>query len=47
MVLKSDHEELSADAARGGETPHVARYVLMFSVTLVVMAFAVLLIVWG
>jgi|GWRWMinimDraft_10_1066017.scaffolds.fasta_scaffold223096_1 hypothetical protein len=47
MVMKSDHEEVETNAARGGDTPHVARYVLMFSTSLVVIAFAVLLIIWG
>jgi hypothetical protein len=44
---EQDHTEVEATAARGGETPHVARYVLMFSVALVVAAFAVLLIIWS
>lgn len=45
--MNSDHEEVQTDAARGGETPHVTRYVLMFSIALVVAAFAVLLIIWS
>ncbi len=40
------HEELKADEARGGETPHIARYVLLFSTALVVFAFAILLMIW-
>jgi len=47
MAINSDHEELPAEAARGGETPHVTRYVLMFSVALVVAIFAVLLVIWS
>ena len=47
MVMNSDHEELETNAARGGDTPHVARYVLMFSTALVVTAFAIMLIIWG
>lgn len=47
MAEDSDHEEVRPDAARAGETPHVTRYVLMFSIALIVAAFAVLLVVWS
>ena len=36
--------KVSAEEARGGETPHVTRYVLGISLTLVVVLFAALLL---
>ncbi|WP_188445719.1 hypothetical protein [Sphingomonas psychrolutea] len=36
--------KITAEEARGGETPHVTRYVLGISLALVVVIFAVLLI---
>ena len=45
--MDQDHEKLSTDRARAGETPHITRYVLMFSTALVVAIFAVLLLLWA
>ena len=43
---RADNEriEVTAQDARGGETPHVTRYVLGISLTLVVILFAALLV---
>ena len=43
-MADKDQIEVTAQEARGGETPHVTRYVLGISLTLVVVLFAVLLI---
>jgi hypothetical protein len=41
-----DHELLKTNEARGGATPHVARYVLMFSLIAIIVAFGVLLFIF-
>lgn len=38
--------EVTTEEARGGETPHVTRYVLGISLTLVVVLFAALLLLY-
>ena len=43
--MDEQHEEVTKTEARGGETPHVARYVLLISVALIVIAFGVMLFV--
>ena len=45
--MDKDHEKLSTESARAGETPHITRYVLLFSTVLVVAVFAVLLLIWA
>ncbi len=47
MATEQDHETLSKEQARAGETPRVTRYVLMISITLVVLIFAALLMLWS
>jgi hypothetical protein len=39
-------EHLTTTEARGSSTPHVTRYVLGWSLALVVAIFAILLLVW-
>lgn len=41
-----DHEQLKTNEARGGATPHVARYVLLFSLIAIIVSFAVLLFIF-
>lgn len=40
------HEQVTQDEARAGQTPGVARYVLVISTLLAVLIFAALLIIW-
>ena len=42
-----NQERLTATEARAGATPHVARYVLVISLVLLVVAFAALLMIWA
>lgn len=42
-----NHERLTTTEARAGATPHVARYVLVISLVLLVVAFAALLMIWA
>jgi hypothetical protein len=43
-----EHQErLNTTEARAGATPHVARYVLVISLVLLVVAFAALLMIWA
>lgn len=42
-----NQERLNATEARAGATPHVARYVLVISLVLLVVAFAALLMIWA
>jgi len=39
-------EHLSTTDARAGSTPHMTRYVLVWGLLLVIVAFAILLFVW-
>ncbi len=41
--MDEQHEEVAKQEARAGETPHVARYVLLVSVILIVIAFGIML----
>lgn len=41
------HEQLRTNEARAGATPHVARYVLLISLILLVVAFAALMLIWA
>ncbi|MGB3722489.1 MAG: hypothetical protein WA979_06680 [Pacificimonas sp.] len=41
--MDEQHEEVAKQEARAGETPHIARYVLLISVVLIVIAFGVML----
>jgi hypothetical protein len=43
---QGDEMHLSRTEARAGDTPHIARYVLMISMSLVVILFAALLLFW-
>jgi hypothetical protein len=47
METDNPHEELQTERARAGETPHIARYILMFSTAAVVVVFVAMLIIWG
>jgi hypothetical protein len=46
-AMEQDHETLRTNQARAGETPHIVRYILLFSVTMVVVIFAALLFFWS
>ena len=39
-------EHLSTTDARAGSTPHMTRYILIWGLLLVIVAFAILLFVW-
>ncbi len=43
MVDENDKVELNTNEARAGSTPHMTRYILAFSLVLIVVAFAALL----
>lgn len=43
MERKGDEVRLTTDEARGGTTPHIVRYVLLFSLLLAIVA---LTLVW-
>ena len=43
--MDEPHEEVPKDEARGGETPHIARYVLLISTVLLAAVFVILLVV--
>ncbi|MBA4756930.1 hypothetical protein [Sphingosinicella sp.] len=45
--MEQDHETVRTNEARAGETPHITRYILMFSVVLVVAIFAAMLFFWS
>ena len=45
--MEQDHETLRTNQARAGETPHIVRYILLFSVSMVVVIFAALLFFWS
>lgn len=40
-------DRINTTEARAGATPHVARYVLVISTILIVVAFAALLMIWA
>jgi hypothetical protein len=42
----SEPEHISTTDARAGSTPHMTRYILVWGLALVIVAFAVLLFVW-
>lgn len=44
MAENDDSVHLSTEEARAGTTPHMTRYVLGFSLVLVVVAFAIILL---
>ncbi|WP_431470098.1 hypothetical protein [Sphingosinithalassobacter sp. LHW66-3] len=46
MAEENDHVELNTDRARAGATPGMTRYILLFSMILIVALFAALLWVW-
>ena len=47
-VMAEDHQEhVTTTEARAGATPHMARYVLIFGTSLVIIAFAIILFVVG
>ncbi len=45
-MVDEGEQHLSKTEARAGVTPHVTRYVLAISLSLVVLIFALLLLVW-
>mgnify|MGYP001416543182 FL=1 len=45
--MEQYHETLRTNQARAGETPHIVRYILMFSVAMVVAIFAAMLFFWS
>jgi hypothetical protein len=45
-MADTKHQELDTSRARAGDTPHVARYVLLFSTLATVIAFAIMLALW-
>ena len=45
--MDEQEQHLNTDRARAGQTPHTARYVLVISTVLVVIAFAIILLVAG
>lgn len=45
--MDEDHEEVSKTEARAGETPHIGRYVLLFSTAILTIAFIVMLVIYG
>jgi hypothetical protein len=46
--MAEDHQEhVTTTEARAGATPHMARYVLIFGTSLVIIAFAIILFVVG
>ncbi|MEM7525964.1 MAG: hypothetical protein AAF360_19855 [Pseudomonadota bacterium] len=45
--LDEQHEEVAKQEARAGETPHVARYVLLISTGVLTLAFIALLFFFG
>lgn len=40
-------EHISGTEARAGATPHMARYVLIFGTLLVIIAFAIIYMIWS
>ncbi|MES2989424.1 MAG: hypothetical protein V4808_16120 [Pseudomonadota bacterium] len=46
MAENEEPIHIATEAARGGETPHVTRYVLGFGLLLVILAFALILYAW-
>ena len=44
--MDQEPEHISTTKARGGTTPHMARYVLAWSLILVIAIFLILLFVW-
>lgn len=44
MADPNEEVELTTDAARAGTTPHMTRYILAFSLILVIAIFAVLVL---
>ena len=44
--MSEEPEQLTKTEARGGTTPGVARYVLIFSLLLILIIFAIILIVY-
>jgi len=43
-----EHQDrVNTTEARAGATPHVARYVLVISMILIVVAFAALMMIWA
>jgi len=46
MYRQGEEVHVSGTEAKGGSTLHVMRYVLMFSLALVVIAFAIVLALW-
>ena len=45
--MDEPHEEVDKTSARGGETPHIGRYILLISTALITIAFIVLLFIFA
>ena len=45
--MDEPHEEVRKEEARAGETPHIARYVLVISTALLAIAFVVMLVLFS
>ncbi|MEE4349954.1 MAG: hypothetical protein V2J26_06985 [Pacificimonas sp.] len=45
--MDEPHEEVEKVEARAGATPHIGRYVLLFSTAILVIAFIVMLVIYG
>jgi hypothetical protein len=45
--MDQEEQHLSTTEARAGTTPHMTRYVLGVGLTLIVLLFALLLLVWS
>jgi len=46
-IMEEPPVELTTNEARGGYTPHIARYVLAISLGVTVVLFAVIVIAWS
>ncbi|WP_206185322.1 hypothetical protein [Sphingosinicella sp. CPCC 101087] len=44
--MDEDPEHITTTEARAGTTPHMTRYVLVWGIGLVVVAFLILLFIW-
>ncbi len=47
MANMENPDRVNTTEARAGATPHVARYVLVISLILIVVAFAALMMIWA
>ena len=45
--MAESEQHIDTESVRGGSTPHIVRYVLLISVVLVVLAFAIIVAIGG